>query len=199
MKPANVSDEGLVKEFISGNANAINELLVRYKRRLYTYLYICVKNRQLAEDLFQETFYKAIKSLREGKYQEDGKFYPWIVRIAHNLVIDQVRKDQKMKIISRDDYSYDFFNQKRYSVCDTENTKMRGVVLKDMRKLIEKLPETQKEVVIMRHFLGMSFKEIADETNVSINTALGRMRYALMNIRRMMDEKSLQIEISEIL
>lgn len=191
MSYQNLSDYELIKEFISGNKAAIEHLIKRHKRKLYSYIYINVKDRDLAEDIFQDTFIKVIKSLKEGKYNDEGKFISWTIRIAHNLIIDFYRKEKHLPTISNDNYELDIFNNSKFSEKNREQEIIREQIIDDVRKLIEKLPEDQKEVVILRHYVGMSFKEISDHTNVSINTALGRMRYALLNLRKMIEEKNL--------
>lgn len=195
MKPQELSDNELVNQFIAGDSNAIEQLIKRHKRKVFTYILIIVRNREQSEDLFQETFLKVIKSLKEGKYTDDGRFLGWVMRIAHNLIIDNVRRGQRLKTISRDDYEYDIFNQRKYTDPHIEQRVVKEEVQKDIRRLIDELPEVQQQVVIMRHFMDMSFKDIAEETNVSINTALGRMRYALINMRRIIDEKELNLVI----
>jgi len=152
-----------------------------------------VKNNQLAEDIFQETFIKVIKSLHAGKYQENGKFISWVVRIAHNLIIDHFRKEKQMKTFSSDDYENDVFNSMRFSERTIEETIIQDQIEADLRKMVECLPQEQKEVILLRHYLDLSFKEIAEQTNVSINTALGRMRYALINLRKLIEEKNLSL------
>ena len=195
MKLPEISDNELVNQFIAGNQQAVEQLIKRHKRKVFTYILIIVRNRELAEDLFQETFLKVFKSLREGKYTDDGRFLGWVMRIAHNLIIDNVRKEKRLKTVSRDDYEYDIFNQRKYSDYHSEQVVVRSEVESDVRRLVEELPDVQKQVVIMRHFMDMSFKEIAEETGVSINTALGRMRYALINMRRIIDEKQMNLVI----
>lgn len=195
MKHLEISDNELVNQFIAGNQQAVEQLIKRHKRKVFTYILIIVRNKEQAEDLFQETFLKVFKSLREGKYTDDGRFLGWVMRIAHNLIIDNVRKDKRLKTVSRDDYEYDIFNQRKYSESYSEQVVVKNEVEQDVRRLVEELPDVQKQVVIMRHFMDMSFKEIAEETGVSINTALGRMRYALINMRRIIDEKQMNLVI----
>ncbi len=155
-----------------------------------------VKNEHLAQDIFQETFIKVIKSLKAGKYQENGKFISWVARIAHNLIIDHFRKEKQMKMYSNDEYEMDIFNSSRFSDKTIEENIIHDQIINDVRKLVEFLPDEQKEVIVLRHFVGLSFKEIADQTNVSINTALGRMRYALINLRKLVDEKNLSLTVA---
>lgn len=191
------SDYELVQAYISGNEAAVETIINRYKRKVYTYIYYRIRNKEIVADLFQDTFIKVFKSIKENKYAEDGKFGAWLMRIAHNLVIDYIRKDNRLKTIAVDSYDYDLLNNKKLSEGTTEQIMIKNEIDHDIRKLLDYLPENQREVIIMRHFLGMSFKEIADETNVSINTALGRMRYALINLKRIVEEHKVELEISE--
>jgi len=154
-----------------------------------------VKNEQLAEDIFQDTFIKVIKSLKEGKYKDNGRFLSWVIRIAHNLVIDHFRKERQICMISNDNFEADLFNNKKLSDRNVEDELVNVQISDDIRSLIGKLPDDQRQVVILRHFLGLSFKEIADQTNVSINTALGRMRYALINLRKLVQEYNLNLTV----
>lgn len=195
MKPQDYSDYELVMQFINGSQESFETLIKRHKKKVFSYIYFIVRKRDLAEDIFQETFFKVIKSLREGRYTEDGKFISWVTRIAHNLIIDHFRKERNLKTVSNDDYELDIFNAQKFSEPTIEEGIIRTQIVKDVRNLIEQLPEEQKAVVIMRHYMGMSFKEIAEETDVSINTALGRMRYALINLRRLIDEKQLTLMV----
>ncbi len=187
------SDQKLIREYLNGNQTAIERLITRYKDKVYTYILLMVKNEHLAEDIFQETFIKVIKSLHKGKYQESGKFVSWVIRIAHNLIIDHFRKGKQSRIYSNDDYEMDIFNSQKFSDQTIEDDLVRNQIIDDVRKLIDYLPEEQKEVVLLRHYGGLSFKEIADQTNVSINTALGRMRYALINLRKLIKNKNLNL------
>jgi len=187
------SDQKLIREYLDGNQTAIERLISRYKDKVYTYILLMVKNEHLAEDIFQETFIKVIKSLHQGKYQESGKFVSWVIRIAHNLIIDYFRKGKQSRIYSNDDYEMDIFNSQKFSEKTVEDRMVRNQIIDDVRKLIDYLPEEQKEVVLLRHYGGLSFKEIADQTNVSINTALGRMRYALINLRKLIKDKNLNL------
>lgn len=186
-----MSDIELVNEFIVGKKSAIECLIKRHKRKVYTYIYINVKNRELAEDIFQDTFIKVIRSLEVGKYNDEGKFLSWVMRISHNLVIDHFRKQKQFRTISNDDTEVDMFNSMKYSEKTIEQEIIKEQITKDVKNLIEFLPDDQKEVVILRHYVGMSFKEISEHTDVSINTALGRMRYALINLRKMIEEKNM--------
>ncbi|NJK87898.1 MAG: sigma-70 family RNA polymerase sigma factor [Bacteroidales bacterium] len=185
MNACNLTDYELVNQFIQGNHAALEQLISRHRSRVYTYIYLMVKDHHLTEDLFQDTFLKVIKSLLDGKYQDNGKFLSWVVRIAHNLIIDHFRKKKQMNMLINEDYENDLFNSSKISAYNAEDTIVHRQISKDLRNLVEELPADQKEVVILRHFVGLSFKEIADFTNVSINTALGRMRYALINLRKL--------------
>ena len=183
-----ISDKDLVHLYVSGDESALGILLSRHKSKIYTSIYLLVKDRYLAEDIFQDTFIKVINTLKSGKYNEEGKFLPWVMRIAHNLVIDHFRKEKRTPTITNSE-GFDIFDTIGISDESTEDKLLRDQSHADLRTLIQQLPEEQKEVLIMRHYADLSFKEIADLTGVSINTALGRMRYALNNLRRMMQEK----------
>ncbi|PKP20752.1 MAG: RNA polymerase subunit sigma-24 [Bacteroidetes bacterium HGW-Bacteroidetes-21] len=193
MKLKELTDVQLVEQYLAGNSRCFDVLLNRHKRRLFTYIYLMVKKRDLAEDIFQDTFIKIINSLKNGKYNDDGKFIAWATRIAHNLIIDHFRKEQNLKTVSNDSYEADLFNSIPLADKPVEASIISQQINSDLRKLIEYLPSEQKEIILMRHYIGMSFKEIAEETNVSINTALGRMRYALINLRRIIEEKKIQL------
>ena len=193
MKKSKLTDHELVIGFIGGDQSNFEILINRHKNKVYTYILLMVKNEHLAQDIFQETFIKVIKSLHNGKYQENGKFISWVVRIAHNLIIDHFRKEKQMKMFSNDEYETDIFNSSRFSDSTVEEEIIQDQILTDVRRLVDFLPEEQKEVILLRHFMGLSFKEIADQTNVSINTALGRMRYALINLRRLVEEKNMSL------
>jgi RNA polymerase sigma factor (sigma-70 family) len=188
-----LADQELVNKFVSGDMNSLELLINRYRKQVYTYIFLLVKNQHLAEDIFQDTFIKVIKSLDGGKYQDNGKFLAWVLRIAHNLVIDHYRKERQLNATSREDFGLDILNSNKYAVQPAENYLIDRQIRKDIRNLIDSLPEEQKEVLILRQYCELSFKEIADHTNVSINTALGRMRYALINLRRMVKEKNLTL------
>jgi len=188
------NDQQLVREYINGQESALEALITRHRDRIYSYVYLLVKDHALAEDVFQDTFFKVIKTLKKGKYNEEGKFLPWVMRIAHNLVIDHFRKAKKMPYLrskNNDEDEFDIFSILKDSAPSVEDTMVESQIYGDVRKLVEFLPEEQKEVVIMRHFKGMNFKDISEETGVSINTALGRMRYALINLRKMIEEKDI--------
>ena len=191
------SDYELVQAYLSGNEAAVEAIISRYKRKVYTFIYYRIRNKEIVADLFQETFIKVFKSIKENKYAEDGKFGAWLMRIAHNLVIDYIRKENRLKTVAVDSYEYDVLNNRKLTEKNSEHSIIKDEIEHDVRRLLDYLPENQREVIIMRHFLGMSFKEIAEETNVSINTALGRMRYALINLKRLIEEHKMQLEILE--
>ena len=188
-----LSDEELVKKFVSGETRCINILIDRHQKRIYSFIFMMVRQRDLAEDIFQDVFVKVVHSLKAGKYAENGRFTSWIMRIAHNLVIDHFRKQKNQQMLSNDQYTFDIFNNTRFSDETIEDRLVYDQMLSDVTKLVEQLPHTQKEVVTLRHYFGLSFKEIAEETDVSINTALGRMRYALINIKKMMEENNISL------
>lgn len=193
MKLNNFSDQELVKRFIQGDQLSIEVLINRHKKKVYTYIILIVKNQQLAEDIFQDTFIKVIRSLKEGKYKDNGKFVSWVIRIAHNLTIDHFRKEKQINTCSNEDYEADIFNSKKLADGTIEDTLVEKQIVKEVKMLIEELPEDQKQVILLRHYGGLSFKEIAEQTNVSINTALGRMRYALINLRKLIEQKNLHL------
>lgn len=182
------SDQDLVKFYLNGEESVLEELLRRHKSKIYTSIYLLVKDQYLAEDIFQEAFIKVINTLRSGRYNEEGKFLPWVIRIAHNLVIDHFRKEKRVPVITSADGT-DILNLIQVLEESTEDRILREQTHIDLRMMIQRLPDEQKEVLIMRHYADLSFKEIADLTEVSINTALGRMRYALSNLRKMMEVK----------
>lgn len=196
MVESNVLDYDLVKQFIEGDQKSIEILIKRHKRKVYTYILLIVKNHELAEDIFQDTFIKVIKSLKQNKYTDDGKFVSWVIRIAHNLIIDYFRKEKNLKTVSNDNTDLDIFNSYKFSEPTIESKMVKEQVFKDIRNLIEKLPYDQREVIVLRHYIGLSFKEIAEETNVSINTALGRMRYALINLRKMIKDNKMSLSFN---
>jgi RNA polymerase sigma-70 factor (ECF subfamily) len=188
-----MTDDKLVSLYMEGNNSAFDVLLNRHKDRLYNYIYFLVRSREVTEDIFQETFVKAIVTLQQGRYQDDGKFSAWITRIAHNLVIDQFRVERNENLVSNDETDFDILNDAKLSEGTVENRMVNEQVLKDGRALIDELPDCQREVVFMRYYQDMSFKDIAEITGVSINTALGRMRYAVLNMRRIAAEKSISL------
>jgi len=190
-----LSDEELVVAYAQGNNVAFDILLNRYENNLYSYIYYIVRNRELAEDIFQETFVKAIVTIKQGRYTENGKFRAWISRIAHNLIIDNYRQEKNEQTISNDDCEVDLFNNSKLSEGTVEDEMIKEQILSDVKKLIDYLPENQRDVLMLRYYDDLSFKEIADITGVSINTALGRMRYAILNMRRMAEEKNMILTV----
>lgn len=183
----NTQDKDLIKGFLSGNDQCFDELLSRYKAKVFTTIYLIVKDRSVAEDLFQDVMIKVVRMIRAGKYNEEGKFLPWVVRIARNLAIDHFRKMQRNPI-QRESDDYDIFNSAHRAEPSSEEQIIRAENARYIRKLIQQLPDKQREVLIMRSYSDLSFKEIAAITNVSINTALGRMRYALLNLKKLAQE-----------
>jgi RNA polymerase sigma-70 factor (ECF subfamily) len=191
LKYSSASDQTLVQAYIKGDPSAIEILINRHRSKVYTYILLTIKNQPLAEDLFQETFIKVIQSLRSGKYRDNGRFLSWVIRISHNLIIDHFRKEKQMNSVSNDDSEVDLFNSKKLSDQNIEELIVHNQIRSEIRLLINELPDDQREVVLLRHYGGLSFKEIAEQTDVSINTALGRMRYALINLRKLIKEKNL--------
>lgn len=190
-----LTDDKLVKLYEDGNNDAFEVLLSRYKSKVFSYIFLIVRNRELTEDIFQDTFIKAIATIQQGRYVESGKFLGWINRIAHNLIIDHFRREKNENTFSADGMEYDVINNSSLSEKSVEDTMSNEQVLADVVRLIEFLPESQRSVVRMRYFEDLSFKEIAEKTDVSINTALGRMRYALMNMRRIAQENDIYLEL----
>jgi len=184
------TDQELVSLFLKGQKDALQALIKRHERKVFTSIYLLVKDRDLANDLFQDTFIKVINTLRSGHYNEEGKFISWVLRIAHNLVIDHFRSLKRMPMVYDND-EYSVFDTIQLEDSNIEEKIITEQIHGQVRRLIEELPYEQREVVIMRHFANMSFKEIADVTQVSINTSLGRMRYALINLRKLIEEKQL--------
>jgi len=198
MSIQNLDDNRLVNLYVKGNEEALAILIKRHKQKVYSCIYLLVRNRTLTEDFFQDTFVKVIQSLKGGNYYEDGKFSAWLLRIARNLVIDYFRKNKKMQtvpnVVNEDGEEVDIFSILKIESYD-RSAEEKMYIKKTMRSLIEELPYEQKEVVIMRAYYDMSFKEISDMTNVSINTALGRMRYSLINLKKMMEERQIEIAL----
>lgn len=187
------SDQELIHQYISGEEAGLVELIRRYQTKIYTSIYLMVKDDALAEDIFQDTFIKVINTLKGGRYNEEGKFLPWVTRIAHNLVIDHFRREKRTPLVNTGE-DFDIFDVLGEYDESTEDRMVRDQTHKDLKILIQRLPDEQKEVLIMRHYGDLSFKEIAEITDVSINTALGRMRYALNNLRKMMQAKELSLK-----
>lgn len=189
-----VSDEVLIKAYLAGDEKPLEILIQRHKKKVFSYILNITKNRHLAEDLFQDTFIKVINILKSGTYNEEGKFIQWVMRIAHNLVIDYFRKNSKMTFAENHD-DYNIFDTLIIVEKPREEQIIFEQILKDVKSLVEYLPDDQKQVLLMRHFENLSFKEIAEKTNVSINTALGRMRYALINLRKIIQDKKIIMEV----
>lgn len=190
-----LTDDVLVARYAEGDNKAFDELLARYQSKLFNYIFFIVRNQEVAEDIFQETFVKAIVTIQQGRYTASGKFGAWLTRIAHNMIIDNFRQERSENTISNDETEVDLFNDA--DLCD-DNIEMQMVseqTLADVRRLMDALPENQREVVYMRFYQDLSFKEIAEIIGVSINTALGRMRYALLNMRRIAEEKHIVLEV----
>lgn len=187
-----LNDQQLISRYLKGNEEALELIINRHKERVYTYIFSLVKDQQLAEDIFQDVFIKVINTLKRGKYNEEGKFLPWVMRISHNLVIDTFRKAKRMPTVDGGE-NFDIFDTIKHDDISVEDSLVWEQIKGDVKDIIEMLPEEQKSVLKMRHYCHMSFKEIAEETNVSINTALGRMRYALINLRKLIDEKQLNL------
>jgi RNA polymerase sigma-70 factor (ECF subfamily) len=187
MRTENLSDNTLIKQFVNGDATAFELLLTRYRKKIYTYIYLSVKHKDIADDIFQETFIKVIRSLKDGKYAESGKFAPWVVRIAHNLIIDYFRKLRQNNECSNDNTDGLFITGDELSDLNAEERAVRLQIRKDVRQLLDFLPPEQREIVLMRYYMNLSFKEISEQLNININTALGRMRYAIINMRKMVE------------
>ncbi len=188
-----LTDYELIDRFVKGDHSSFEQLIYRHKNRVYAYIGMYVRDKTLVEDLFQDTFLKVLQSLQAGKYRDDGKFLSWVMRIAHNLTIDHFRREKQMNMVSNDSYEGDIFNSRKIVEANVEDVIVKKQIRKDIRRIIDQLPEDQKEVIILRHFADLSFKEIAEITGVSINTALGRMRYALINIRKIIGENNIAL------
>ncbi len=191
-KQSFISDSQLVAMYVNGDENVLEVLIKRHRDKIFGFIYSKVRNHELTEDLFQDTLFKIVRTLKKGKYIEEGKFLSWVIRIAHNIIIDYYRKNNKMKnVYESEDFS--LFDVLHDHALDAEKQMMRRQMIEKIRLLIEKLPEEQKEVLKLRMYEELSFQEIAEKTGVSINTALGRMRYALINIRKIIEEKGVQL------
>ena len=188
-----LSDRALLNNYLSGDRSAISELIERHSQRVRSYIGMMVRNDEVADDIFQETFIKAVKVIDEGRYTDTGKFLSWVLRIAHNRVLDHFRREKSSRQINETEAGYDMIGTLRIAEPNTEDEMVQGEIEQTIRNLIDSLPEEQQEVVRLRYYGGMSFKEIAEHTEVSINTALGRMRYALINLRKMIKERNLSL------
>lgn len=191
----NMTDEQLIHLYANGDENGLRVLIDRYKSKIYTSIYMRVKDEFVAEDIFQETFIKVINTIKSGGYNEEGKFLSWVMRIAYNMVIDFFRKEKRSPTVMNNE-GYDIFEVMDFADDDTERQMVKKQMDTDLKKLIQLLPDDQKEVLIMRHFCDMSFKDIAEISNVSINTALGRMRYALQNLRKLIQEHNMSFQFN---
>lgn len=189
------TDEELVMKYSAGDNSAFDTLLSRYQQKLYSYILFQVHDRDVADDIFQETFVKAIVTIRQGRYVESGRFSAWLTRIAHNMIIDKFRQERSNNVVSNDAGDLDLFNNASLSDITIEMKMITEQSLCDVKRLLAELPENQREVIVMRFYRNLSFKEIAEATGVSINTALGRMRYGILNLRRMVNERDIVLEV----
>ena len=185
------TEQELIRSYIDGNHSSLQVLIQRHQNRLYSYIFLLVKDKMLADDVFQDTYVKVINTLKQGNYKDEGKFVQWVMRIAHNLVIDHFRKAKKIPFVDNSNPNSDIFDSIRHKELSIEDQLIKYQIDEDVKKLVDFLPDEQKEVIHMRCYAGMSFKDIAEQTDVSINTALGRMRYALINLRKMVEDKRL--------
>jgi RNA polymerase sigma factor (sigma-70 family) len=193
MQVSNLTDQALIDQYLQGDEKSFAELINRHQQKIYTSIYLFVKDRELAEDLFQDVFIKIIDTLRKGSYNHEGKFSQWAIRIAYNMCVDQFRRNKRRTKVSGGE-DFDIFDVLELPDENREDQMIRSETHSRIRQLVDQLPEEQREVVILRHYADMSFKEIAQLTRVSINTALGRMRYALINMRKMMEERALVLQ-----
>ncbi len=190
-----ISDYELITRFIKGEQSCFEQLIHRHKNKVFSYISLYIRDKALVEDIFQDTFLKVIQSVKAGRYSDNGKFLSWVMRIAHNLIIDHFRRLKQVNTISNDNYESDLFNSKSLAEDNVEDNMIKKQIHKDVRNIINNLPDDQREVIILRHYSGLSFKEIAEITDVSINTALGRMRYALINMRKIMEENKISLTV----
>lgn len=195
MKVLSVTDKELVSKYLTGNQASLEKLIHRHKNKVFAYILMVVKDKQLADDIFQDTFIKVINTIRAGSYKEEGKFIQWVMRIAHNLIIDYFRKSKRIPVIDNNSEDFDIFDTIKFTDDSIEDRIITEQIHQDVRKLINLLPPEQKEVLFMRHYSEMSFKDIAEQTDVSINTALGRMRYALINLRKLIEQKDVILTV----
>ncbi len=192
MSNSELSDKDLIRGYLEGNELLLEFLVKRHQQRIFSYIIVRIQDRDLANDIFQDTFIKVINTFKRGKYNEEGKFLQWTMRIAHNLIIDHYRKEKRMPKVSPND-EFDIFSVIKDGTLSKEDSLIKEQIESDLHRLIEELPEEQREVLKMRHFAGMSFKDISEQTGVSINTALGRMRYALINLRKLMEKNHVSL------
>lgn len=195
MKVLSISDKELIGKYLNGNQASLEKLIHRHKNKVFAYILMVVKDKQLADDIFQDTFIKVINTIRAGSYKEEGKFIQWVMRIAHNLIIDYFRKSKRIPVIDNNSEDFDIFDTIKFTDDSIEDRIITEQIHQDVRKLINLLPAEQKEVLFMRHYSEMSFKDIAEQTDVSINTALGRMRYALINLRKLIEQKDVILTV----
>ncbi len=192
MDYSKMSDSELIRSYLSGNEAPLEALISKNQQRIFSYILVRIQDQDLANDIFQDTFVKVINTLKRGKYNEEGKFLQWTMRIAHNLIIDHYRREKRMPTMSPTD-EFNIFDVLKDNSLNVESSLIKEQIEADLHKLIDQLPEDQKEVLKLRHFSGLSFKEISDQTGVSINTALGRMRYALINLRKLMEKNNVSL------
>lgn len=190
-----VSDQELINRYLSGDEICLEQLIHRHKTKVFSYIHMVIKDKQTADDIFQDTFIKVIFTLKSGTYKEEGKFIQWVMRIAHNLVIDYFRKAKRIPVVESQNEDYNILDNLRVYDDSIEDKMITEQIHQDIRTMIDFLPAEQREVLIMRHYADMSFKDIAEQTDVSINTALGRMRYALINLRKMMERKEINLSV----
>ncbi|MCF8228752.1 MAG: sigma-70 family RNA polymerase sigma factor [Bacteroidales bacterium] len=191
MKATEVSDKELISRYLQGNQASLEKLIIRHKNKVFAYILMIVKDKDLADDIFQDTFIKVINTIKAGNYKEEGKFIQWVMRIAHNLIIDHFRKSKRIPVVDNSNEDFDIFDTISLTDKSVEERMITDQIHEDVRKLIDYLPPEQKEVLFMRHYSQMSFKDIAEQTDVSINTALGRMRYALINLRKIIADNNM--------
>ncbi len=191
MDLAKADEKQLIKSYLNGNHASLQILIKRHQNRLYSYIFLLVKDKQLADDIFQDTYLKVINTLKQGNYRDEGKFIQWVMRIAHNLIIDYFRKSKKVSFVESQNNEYDVFDTIRLTDPSVEERLVTKQIHSDVNKLLQYLPDEQKEVIMLRCYSGLSFRDIAEQTDVSINTALGRMRYALINLRKLIEERKL--------
>jgi len=190
-----VSDQELISNYLAGNDNSLEVLIHRHKQKVYSYILLVVRDKHLADDIFQDAFIKVINTLRSGIYKEEGKFIQWVMRISHNLIIDHYRKSKRIPIAENHSAETDIFDNLRIAEDSIEDKMIMEQIYEDVRKLVDYLPDEQREVLMLRHYSDMSFKDIAEQTDVSINTALGRMRYALINLRKLIDSNAIILSV----
>ncbi len=195
MNAIKISDKQLICEYLDGSQTSLERLIHRHQDKVFAYILMIVRDKQLADDIFQDTFIKVINTIRAGSYKEEGKFIQWVMRIAHNLIIDHFRKSRRLPLFDNSHEDFDIFETIKFTDPSIEERIVTDQIHQDVRVLIEHLPAEQKEVLYMRHYYDMSFKDIAEQTGVSINTALGRMRYALINIRKLIKEKEVVLTV----